>query len=471
MKKWIILLGFVAAFMVACEEKLPDADSISLSSELLEFDPEGGANSFQIVTSHSWEIVVPRDSKASLSATKGTGNATIAVILPRKTSGIDTEERLIVRSDDGGCIRNVVLRQKGLLISGAFLNVSNHGNYLPLGGLKYSLDSLLITSNIPWEVKGPEWIEAFNGKEWVKLSPERAMLKGGETIDEVSNVYTLYLRTVTANEEETNRIGTISVTQSYEGGLSVNIAAVQLGKYETLAYDPVLTANSMGWTWKYGVGVSKILCTISDGPLDESELTPDNILKWFLSDKDDLLGIDGLDETTEYYVYTSGVDNANQTHSPTYVSYITGSSVNQPLASIQNVTRDGEKWKWQVRRNEYCLIYRMWINNDENWMVLNDGQLAYVLSRDMHDPAHYQEKTVYSTDRDMEWEIDTHINIITWGFAQESSKMSSVFSRYRTYYDYEWPDNTASVPWRRASRLQSVPYNLEAISKSFIRIK
>jgi len=464
MKK-LLFLFLAVTLLTACDEKATD-DSLSVSKDLLEFDTEGGTQEFQILTNHNWEIIIASGkTDVALSAKNGTGNANISVTLPFTHSISDVETRLIVRTDDGSSIRNIVLLQHGYLLNGTTLYVANVSNMLHFNGKANSVDSLSIVSNVAWQLKGPEWIEAFNGTTWVKLSPERAMVSGPATMkDNANESYSLKLRTVSENTDDMWRQGLLILQSTYEGAEDYQIEVEQMGKYQVVADKVINLSHALGWSWKYGAGVERILCYVGEfQSLDTRE--------WMEVNPEDPCGVDGLKANTPYHIFAGGFDiNWQPSYfEPVDVGIMTEPGTNQPRAIISNVKTDGNLFTWDVIQNQYSYMYNtMIIDASSIWADLNDGYLAwlfrYAMSQDKEIASgytHRQKSFSFSAAHD--------ILISTWGVAKgnNNKKMSGIITRYNTKSMKKAPTRSTESELR----FDSCPFDKDEFKKSVILIK
>ena len=467
MKK-LLFLFLAVTLLTACDEKATD-DSLSVSKDLLEFKPTGGSAEFQISTNHSWEIIIASGkTDVALSTKAGKGNANISVTLPPTNSIQDVETRLIVRTDDGSSLRNVVLLQHGHLTNGASLYVSNQNNLLKMDGKAHANDSLSIISNVAWQLKGPEWIEAYDGKQWVNLSPDRAIISGAATVkDQGDQSFIVQIRCASANTDEENRKGTLILQSAYNNADNYQIEVSQMGKFNVQANVVATLSNAIGWYWKCGIGVERIACYI--GEKQSVDLT-----EWYQSAPDDPCGIDGLKPNTQYTIWSLGFDKNWEpevlNRVPLGIVHVTESNQNQPLATISNVKYDGTQFTWTVRQNQYSYMFaQLIIDGTSFWADANDGYMALLFAELMH--SNSGDVSNMFTHRSIGFSYPSQIplHIATWGVEQgdNNTRMSGLISRYDTKTMMKVPARSA------ASGLHffSAPLNKDEIKKSVILIK
>lgn len=129
-----------------------------------------------------------------------------------------------------------------------------------LGGEAGNIDSLVVLSNIPWQLKGPEWIEAWDGNHWVSLSPTRSMINSG--MGNIGEEQTVRLRTAGDNQSDANLTGYFSITPLYDSDVEVELDVIQLGKYNVAPDRILVMCHSAAATWKTGIGGISIMSVL-----------------------------------------------------------------------------------------------------------------------------------------------------------------------------------------------------------------
>lgn len=424
-----ILISLI--LVVACSESKSDNSTLTVSTELIEMEADGGSAKFYITTDRSWTITCS-DEQIWLSKTEGTGNSEIEVVLGARRTIQTDEMRLIVKTNDGSSICNILIKQSGILLSGTTLTVSNKGILFPFGGSAHELDSLMVLTNTPWQLYGPEWLEAYHDGRWVSLSKTRAMVSGDS--QEGVGVVRIMLRTAEELDSDDDRADTLILKQSYEGSAGTKIAVTQLGRYSV---DPNLLCGlntSVACDWKTGTKVKEFYYKLSEFPFDENELNDLGIEKWPKSKPGLLNSWRNLKENTIYYLYTAGVGGSPVTH--TRVTTLTTYSSNgQALAPISNVVNDGTMWHYDISLGDFCKAYVKLVTADESAFKSYDAALAWKINRSMHDDVGIKKYPLYT--KSLHWRAETTapIMIITWGLGNDGNNMSKVITRYITNKD------------------------------------
>ena len=467
-----ILSYFAALFIISCSESSTSETYLNVEPSTMNFTADGGSANFTITSNTSWTISMV-NSNVQVSPTSGSGDQIVQVRVPESKDIQQKETKLMIKTNDGTVVRNLSVIQEGYLLTGGTLDVTNHSNMLVLNGTAKDVDSLIILSNAPWELRGPEWIEAYNGSRWVTLSPTRAMISGN-AIAETSESRTTHIliRTASTNEDELDRNDFLILSQPYSGDLKVNINIMQLGKHRVSSNTYVPLATGIATDWKYGADVKTIYARLFNKELSNSELdyeiSGDNKSKWEKCAPDNVTSWTSLEENSTYWLYTIGLDAGNNYYSIHGVQVFTVSSQNQAIASFKNVYFDGTKWHWEINMNEYCKGFFQWVLINPETFNYTDELLAWFFSYRLHDSELTKEHDLFTLFEYSEIEYNGHIQLITWGIGQDGVRMSGVISRYRSidYYETRGLGHNEDAP-----RSMSVPKDILFSEKSFIKIK
>lgn len=471
MKLSNLTIGVIFFSLVsACSESdSTETTTLNVEPGSLTFSYEGGTASLTVTSNTDWSISASNED-IKLTPSSGSGNKTVQVTVPRRELTEQIESKLVIKSSDGAVIRNVSIIQEGLLISGGLLRFGNHSGSFSIDGKAQAVDSIVIVSNAPWELRGPEWIEVYNKDRWTALSTSRAMVSGNATVTDkdVSGATKLYIRTAQKNDSETNRQDVLTLSQPYSGDMKCDLIVVQLGKHMVYPCRLLYLADGVATDWKYGADVKAFYWLVTKNTLNNSDLTQDKVLSSWPSVSGEpgiISAWSGLDENSQYNIYTWVQDGQSYHWSSTVIS--TESSKNQAIAAIKNVNHDGNKWKWQIHPNEYCKLYTVWATDNQYGLFdAPDVYLAWLLhyyfGYSLFQPNPNSEYDEYS------WAVNSPIQIISWGIGQDGTKMASVISRYRTidHSNARWSNNDSS-PFNAIS----AKIDMELLRKSLHRIK
>lgn len=463
-----LFVFFLFSLFTACSESSTENTYLNVDPSVITIPAEGGRAVVQVSSNTSWTITSDQPD-IWISPNSGTGDREVQVSIGKSKSAKQTEIRLVVKSQDGSIVRNVNVQQEGIFLSGATLTVTNHGNMFPFAGTAGDVDSLMILSNLPWQVKGPEWIEAYNGSRWVALSPDRATVQGGVLVNEGTQTATLLLRTAKKNDQEESLVDKIILSPTYDNiGSPLEIIIQQLGKHQVSPNMVITLASELATDWKCGSEVDYFIYYLSDRVFSDDELTTEIISKWDVSKPNYINGWDELKENTLYYIYTIGVDKNNNYVGSRYTAYSTQTSQNQPIATISNVSYANSKWSWSVKRNSFCEGFVQWKMTNSDLFDYNTGILAWLLNDILHDEESQKDMLYYHSDISDSWETPYHIQLLTWGLGANTNRMSNVLDRYRSKDHYESASRgnyTTSLP-----KGQSVKKDIDSFKKSLIRI-
>ncbi len=464
-----LLLGFVLS---ACEEKDNESE-LNISPTVVNIEVTGGTGTFEITSNTGWTVSCD-DPKVEIAPTRGAGNHSVNVTLPASNSMEQHEYKVLVKTDDGKIQKNVTIKQDGRFIDGDItLQVTNYADVVLFGGKSHSLDSLRVLSNVPWQVKGPDWIEAWNGERWVTLSQDRATIQERETTgQDAEGTKILYLRTVSDNDSEAEHSDVITITPTYDdANTKVERIAYQLGRYSVQPNIVIALANGLCMDWEAGIDVKYFIVHLSDRRLSDSELTAENISNWDTCDPGLLTSWDNLNENTLYYIYMVGLDANGFAHTLYETGYQTGTSVGQALVFMDDIKYEEGKWSWSTRMNEYCKGYYMWVCTNSLFFTYNKPTLAWIMNDMTHDEKQLNEYFNLKFSDDIYSIVtDLHIMLVTWGAGQDSNYQSYLINRFCSY-DYEVSAARSYSPKAEAIQFETVPLDRTNLHNSFVRIK
>ena len=441
------VLLLTACLYTACSESSANSESLTVSTEVIDIPSEGGSAKFKISSTTSWTIKCENE-EIWISQTEGNGDCEIEIAIGAATTVQSQEMRLIVKTDDGSSIRNIIIKQSGYFLSETTLSVTNKGKLIPFGKTN-EIDSLMILTNTPWQLYGPDWLEAYHNGRWVTLSETRAMVSGEAM--EKNGTISILLRLAKEWDSYEDKTDTLTLKQSYSGSSGTKFAVTLLGKQSIDPNVAITLTNGIACDWKVGKDVKEFYYALSSRWLDYDELDLNSIQKWSKSKPDYLCSWKNLEENTTYYLYTAGIDNSQTPHLRVTL-FTTFSSKGQSIAPISNVINDGSSWHWTISLGQNCKSY-VKMATDDSWYFSDfDAALAWKINRYMHD---YSTNKMYSTyNKSLRWTYKTTdpILIVSWGAGSDGNNMSRVISRYLTS--------------ENSSREASEENNVEPIGKS-----
>lgn len=396
--------------------------TLNVDKSEITISADGGYDVIHISSNTSWSITNDNEN-ISISPTSGSGDADIKISLPETWAIKEHQTRLVISTSDGAVIKNVTVVQKTKFLDGVVLQIISHGQKVIFGGEANAPDSIVIYSNVPWQMKGPEWIEAYDGIRWVKLSDSRATVTSRN--NNLGTEDYVYLRTASQNESDGNRAGTLTITPLYEGDITVEEKVIQLGRYGIIPNKILPMCNSIACDWKKGISVEKFYIAGYSKEYDDNDFTDEEIRQWDLYSPEYLGTFGNLEAGQEIYFYAAGIDNSGKFH-VNHVPMKTASEEGQPIAEITNVGFDGNLLVWDTQMNDYCASYfQITLTNllDDYdatiaWLLYYNGGLNRYMEN-----GHFE---LHTNNQDAQ--------IITWGILKGSNTLAGTLGRHITTY-------------------------------------
>lgn len=430
MRSFFFFFIMLSVFSSCSESSSSDSVFLTVEPSSLTFSSDGGTANLTISSNSGWSITTSSED-IKVTPFSGSGNKTVQVNVPQRKIIEQRNDKLVIKSSDGSVIHNIEVIQEGFLTSGEELRVTNQGSYMAIGGKAQSLDSLRIISSAPWELRGPEWIEAYNGSRWIALSPSRAVISGNATLAGTNDdIKTLYIRTAYNNQSTDNMVGRLILSQQYSGKLKNEIQISQLGRYHVAPNRFVALADGMATNWKCGYDVESFYWTVTTKELTKVDPTKDNNSEWIAMTSEEgwTSWWTGLEEKTKYNINICIQSPDKHWFYDSY-SFQTGSSENQAVAFIENVFHDGEMWRWQIRPNERCKLYALVAFSNPDLFYVPDAYLAWLIAVGGFRTYRLQDGNIYDS---YSWKNSDPIQLVTWGVGSSGTNMADVISRYRT---------------------------------------
>ena len=378
----VILALLSICFLLGCDKDKDEKTYLILSQTELTFENGGGSMSFMIESNTDW-VVSSSEDWINVVPTHGNGNQEVMVNVANQWNPIVQEGTLSVRTGDGSQFANIKIKLQGAIpgypnSEDKVLALSNNSNIMALGGQKYFKDSLIITSNIAWDIKGPDWIEAWDGERWRPLSQEKAVVYGmGNT--------TVRIRTASSNDEIHNREATLVIAERMTGQLSNMIEIHQLGKYIVSPGRVIRLSTGLGMDWICGTNVSSFYYNVSEKMESAVTIDPNDVINnWNESNPTYNNGEAGLKENTMYYITTISKESLNTDYYQYYTFVVkTKSSQNQPFANIEDVFWYDDIMYLNMNMNNYAFAYFVFGDCGGVWKKYNTPLLAKILYDNM----------------------------------------------------------------------------------------
>lgn len=384
-------ITLIACLAQGCSSSDEEQESYLIVNETeLEFEFGGGSKSFSIESNAAWTIV-PSDDWISVTPSRGNGNQQVMVSVADQLNPVQVKGTLTIRTDDGVKVVNLSIQLNGVFANypnenEKVLRTTNISNFLFFAGKAHEEDSLVVASNIIWEIKGPEWIEAWDGERWRPLSKEVGAVYG-------MGAKTVPIRTAARYDGEDLQSGEISLSERITGNCTYKILAYQTGKYGVLPNKVVALSDGIGMNWKFGDGVKKVYFYVTDKTINYSLLTSSDVKsEWRTAIPGSGVAWSGLKENTTYTIAMTSEESLN-TGVPKFFLYSakTPSATNQPLALADNIFLIDNMWYANITMNEYVNSYVVLADKEDGyWVTFSNPLIAlYIETLILNNPNYF----------------------------------------------------------------------------------
>lgn len=426
----LLLLLLIVFFFTSCND---DNGSLLIpSATQLTFGPSGGSQTLAIQSNTDW-TVTSNESWLSVFPSSGSSNQTISVNVAISDNLLEREAKLVICTNDGEKMINVDIKVEGSLVKkGKYLDVTNHLTRLYMGGKAGDKDSLLIRSNMIWELKGPEWIEAWDGARWRPLSQNRGVVRG-------DGIQTVLLRSAADNKNEENINGVITVSEYLTGDNAYTVNVSQLGRLRVNFIPRLFIANYAAFGWTCGCDVGNIYFKVSE-QVDSTPITEVR-LKYQVTDANFINSADNLKANTDYILSVISEDKEGSLDTiRQYFTFSTGDTNNQPFVPIEGVFlgTDGN-WLIYTYPNEYTYRFLEYVTESPNSIFMYSDAILFHLffekSKEYINSSGFfncnSGVQAYNT-----WERtpnSNEVHVLTYGFGTNST--AYIFSRFDAFFD------------------------------------
>lgn len=332
MRHIIYIISVITLFAIAaCEDEKNDSQLITSTTQLT-FPAKGGSQTLQIESNTDWRITKDVDW-ISISPSIGSMNQTIAVTVALSENELEHNAKVVISTKDGEKVVNLNVKVEGAEIeTGKSLSFPQVGKIF--GGKAHAQDSLEVKSNITWEVRGPEWLEVWDGSRWRPLSKERGTVRNKDK-------GMLYLRTAKDNKEDARLRDVITISEYLTGEYKQTLDVSQLGRLEVLPdLYMQLFIDGFVFGWNCGCDVNKIYYLFTDDmnkqiqSMDEfrnaevtdtsyinskDNLQPNTFYKWLCVGED---SNGNLPSSGEYQIYSMHTLPDENTSAKIYTGYM-----------------------------------------------------------------------------------------------------------------------------------------------------
>ncbi len=327
---------YVAILMFSsCKENDP---TLSVSSNLLEFDYTGGVQTITIESDDDWSLYGLPDW---LNASKQSGVNTQEVILTaiRNTTGLDREQVLSLRSNNSTNIQTLRVKQYANS-TGQTFSVNNTSIKYFNGTTSEREDSIVLQSSVRWRITGPDWL-AINFKGDISNMTGEIREGGG----------TIYLRCCRTNTDVEARKDTIKIQTEY-GDEMITIPVEQLGIYDVKCVNTHILSDGFWFSYKYGYYTQKIMSGLYEGIMSAEQVSD---RQWkHISEITTTSAHGDLKPNTYYTIFTRVMPSETSViMKKVNVDIVrTASEIDQPRATISDMRQNADgKWSCKVTQN------------------------------------------------------------------------------------------------------------------------
>lgn len=479
------LIGLLFAIIAltlcwSCKKEDAAATALTASVDQLEFAQGGGEQFFTVECNTSWSISSP-ESFITVTPSQGSGTQTVKVTVAKEDVQYASDRTyvLVIRSSDGASMVNVKVLIKGIVVNGKMIRITNHSNMSYIGGYVNAEDSLLIVSNVDWELRGPDWIEAFDGSRWRQLSLERGNVSGKATGEE--DLTFVKIRTTTANNEENNRNGTITICEKLTGEVPYSFTLSQVGMHVVVPRLIISVNNGICTDFVVGNDVKSFYCNFSsEQPKRDAWGQLQDYDTWLNLEPDELYITKNNTENTMYYLTTIAVTKNNTISSQWYQTQcMTSSTWNQPEAPIEKIYIQDDTWHFKIGMNDLTSVYILWIDVDPTKELYDywDAELAwrlFVLPLSSNIPETEVYGALIEPIENNFVSYNGYLQMVTWAMSKGSdARRSSIMDRFISIKDSQRRTSSGYAPYttERKPEHKAVPISkMPKIDRSKLKV-
>lgn len=430
--KFGALCALLSCLLTACSESSNNEEATYLVTDMttLTFENGGGSLRFMVESNANWTITTA-DDWMSVTPQRGNGNQQVTVTVADLLNPLQVEGTLTIRTDDGSKMVNVSVKVKGVIQdypaeNNRVLRVTNGDVHF--SDLAHDQDSLAIISNIAWELRGPEWVEAWDGSRWRPLSMESGNVYG-------MGSQKVPVRSAANHDADVLREGQLTVSERMTGNYAFYTDVRQAGRYSVMTNVMVRLDEGFGMNWKCGKEVTTVYYNVFEKKPNSSSLVADEIRSWKKADPGSGVGFSGLKANTLYYVEMFSEESLRFENPAGFMYAVyTASSDNQPVATVNQILLYENYWVADVTMSENAWAYVVLEGRDgDSWINFNNPLLAlWMTSLARYNENYFRYRTFNSSGYIAMMESDnteSEIHCATWAMGSDGSK-SGVLKHY-----------------------------------------
>ena len=416
----------------ACKE---DSDSqLILSTNHLTFSPNGGSQTIDIESNTDWKIVSDV-SWLSVYPSTGSLNKTITVTAAIKDSELEQETKIVISTKDGAKVVNVSVKVEGSEVkSGKYLEVK--GGDKELNGKAGSTETLAVTSNITWEVLGPEWIEIWDGERWRPMSPDRGVVK---YVD--SQIITF--RAIADNKDEDRLSGVVVVREYLTGEYTHTVNIAQLGRMEVSPTILQTLQDGAVFDWHCGCDVEKIWFKVTDD-MDYDLLSDfvNNVIRgsWQETNVTYINSAVNLKPDTKIKVFAIGEDAQGNLSGETgsCISYTEKADASVGVEFGFARYMDDGRWQFYINKGQNTDDFSLYATDSQNSAFMYNDPILWYIANETLDRQEWFKLWYVIEYGWIEFgnlsENPKELHAMTWSYGTDGMVCTKVF-RYDRYYD------------------------------------
>ena len=424
MKKlfFTLCLLFSTLFFCACQSS-EDPSEISVNPVTISADVAGSVYNVNLSSNTEWSAS-STVNWIQVSPAMGEGTQVISVKVV-ENKGFDSRSGVIsFVTSDGAAQASVSVQQDGvsplLSVNTSQLNMAEGAN---------DKKTFNITSNCEWSIS--------NCPDWLSISATKG-----------SNNATIEVTTVSFNNSPQPRSAKLSVknhVNSATSEITVTQAAGLVANCNVQFTNLLAMSDAFVFDFSYGSAVSYFYTGDIEAS-EEGRYTDDEIIELldtyferYTPNDGYVISFPGLDETTDYIIYTVAFDKNGKRGELISKKVKTGTSYNEPYVNISDVEVYSDRWEWATTPSGYTYQYYQvtWVGTENSipYYNNNDAIVAWFVHRAIK--ADTNGTTFSPIERATSWyrgrsSSDTHFQIVTWGTKRDGS-FSYVINRERYY--------------------------------------
>ena len=358
----------------------------------------------------------------TLSVQRGQQKATVEVVASPNNMGYLREDSILVSTTNGAHQKRIRLRQHGDSRNKVYLNVSRpykrwlNGEVQTEGGI----DSIELDTNVPWTIKGSDWLNVYDGEEQLYLTGWK-LYHGSKILRIIPKEDNGYPFGLLGDKE-----GFIRISSPYSEK-SIEIPIVQLGVGRVEPDKTLIMAHGIVTTFKFGTRISYLDFNIFEGEAQEQDVTYSKAREWDYVEFDESCYIycSSLKPNTEHEICMRTSYGGYYYDALSRFKFITETDENQPNVEISDVSYDNriKRWTFKTIMNPFTAGYYMAAFSGTR---RNEMNLAYELKDFIENYPDF----IYTCNSNATWQVTGENKcIVAWAF-DANGKLSNVLATY-----------------------------------------